>query len=379
MEEIMKIITFYLPQFHCIPENDEWWGKGFTEWVNMKKAKPLYDGHYQPRVPLNKNYYDLSDPETMRWQVDLAKKYGVYGWCLYHYWFNGKLLLEKPVEQLLKDKTLDIHFCLSWANEPWTNGWVAEKAKVLIAQRYGREKEWKEHFDYLLPFFRDERYIKIEGKPLLVLYKTDIIPDMNEMLDYYQNLAKNAGLPGISFAYQALYQNQLVMPDDSRFDFNIHYEPPYAVRNLTHQRHSTLRKIKRKIECFLNMHTNINIERVSLDTGLKFFDYDQVWETILKRKPISEKCVPGAYVDWDNTPRRPTRGSIHRGASPEKFEKYLSEQIRRAKDVFHKDMIFLFAWNEWAEGGYIEPDEKFRYGYLEAIKKALEENDELPI
>ena len=149
----MKIITFYLPQFHTIPENDEWWGEGFTEWVNMKKAQPLYEGHYQPRVPLNNNYYDLSDPETMRWQVSLANKYGVYGWCLYHYWFNGKLLLEKPVENLLRDKSLNIHYCLSWANEPWTNGWVAEKAKVLIAQRYGREKEWKEHFDYLLPFF----------------------------------------------------------------------------------------------------------------------------------------------------------------------------------------------------------------------------------
>ena len=373
----MKIITFYLPQFHTIPENDEWWGEGFTEWVNMKKAQPLYEGHYQPRVPLNNNYYDLSDPETMRWQVSLANKYGVYGWCLYHYWFNGKLLLEKPVENLLRDKSLNIHYCLSWANEPWTNGWVAEKAKVLIAQRYGREKEWKEHFDYLLPFFKDERYIRVDGKPLFVLYKTDIIPDMNEMLDYYQKLAKDAGLKGICFAYQALYQNHPTMPDDSRFDLNIHYEPPYAVRDLTHQKHSFARSVKRKVECFLNMHTKINIERLSLTQGLKFFDYDKVWEAILNRKPLSDKCVPGAYVDWDNTPRRPTRGSIHKGASPEKFKKYLSRQIRRARDVYHKDMIFMFAWNEWAEGGYIEPDEKFKYGYLEAIKEALEENNEL--
>lgn len=374
----MKIITFYLPQFHCTPENDEWWGKEFTEWINMKKSKSLFNRHYQPRVPLNNNYYDLSDPETMRWQIELAKKYGVYGWCIYHYWFNGKLLLEKPVENLLKDKTMDIHFCLSWANEPWTNAWVAEKPTVLIAQRYGREKEWKEHFDYLLPYFLDERYIKVDGKPLFVLYKTDIIPDMNEMLDYYQDLAREAGLPGICFAYQALYQNQLTMPDDSRFDLNIHYEPPYAVRDLTYKKHSTLRRIKRKIECYLNMHTNINIERVSMNTGLKFFDYDEVWGTILKRKPVSEKCVPGAYVDWDNTPRRPTRGSIHQGASPEKFRKYLSKQIKRAKSVYHKDMIFMFAWNEWAEGGYVEPDEKFKYGYLEAIKTALEENGEFP-
>lgn len=373
----MKIITFYLPQFHRIPENDEWWGEGFTEWVNMKKAKPAFEGHYQPRVPLDGNYYDLTDPETMRWQVKLANEYGIYGWCLYHYWFNGKLLLEKPVEHLLNDKSLNIHYCLSWANEPWTNGWATEKAKVLIAQRYGREKEWKEHFDYLLPFFRDERYIKVSGKPLFVIYKTDIIPDMNEMLDYYQKMAKDAGLPGICFAYQALYQNKPTMPDDSRFDLNIYYEPPYAIRDLTHQKHPKLRAVKRKVECFLNMHTKINIERLSMSTGLKLFDYDKVWDAILKRNPLSEKCVPGAYIDWDNTPRRPTRGSIHQGATPEKFQSYLSKQIKRAKTVFHKDMIFLFAWNEWAEGGYIEPDERYKYGYLEAVKNALLENGEL--
>ena len=160
----MKIIAFYLPQFHNIPENDEWWGDGFTEWVNVKKAKPLFDGHVQPKEPLNDNYYNLLDDNIKIWQAKIAKEYGVYGFCYYHYWFNGKLLLEKPMEQMLNNKKIDIPFCISWANEPWTKAWVNEK-KVLIPQSYGGVNEWKEHFDYLLPFFKDERYIKVHNKP----------------------------------------------------------------------------------------------------------------------------------------------------------------------------------------------------------------------
>ena len=154
----MKIIAFYLPQFHNIPENDEWWGNGFTEWTNVKKAKPIFEGHQQPKVPLNNNYYNLLDDNVKVWQADLAKKYGVYGFCYYHYWFNGKMLLEKPMEQMLENKEVDIPFCISWANEPWTKAWVGDEKKMLIAQEYGQEEEWKEHFMYLLPFFKDERY-----------------------------------------------------------------------------------------------------------------------------------------------------------------------------------------------------------------------------
>lgn len=374
----MKVIAYYLPQFHEIPENNEWWGEGFTEWTNVKKARPLFEGHAQPRVPLNDNYYDLSHKETMRWQIDLAHQYGVYGFCFYHYWFNGKMLLEKPAEYLLADKTLDMHFCFSWANEPWTNGWVSDKANVLMPQRYGGKPEWKAHFDYLLPFFKDDRYIKHDGKPLFVLYKPDVVPNLNEMLDYYQELAKEAGLPGISFAYQQLYLNEWKMPDDSRFDLNIHFEPIYAFRDLTYNKHRVLRKIKRNISRFLEMHTHINIERVSVTKGLVTPDYDEIWKLILKREPTSSKDVPGAFTDWDNTPRRGMNGKIYMGACPEKFKQYFSNQVKRARNVYHQDMIFVYAWNEWAEGGYLEPDERFKYGYLEAIRSGLLENNEFP-
>ena len=163
----MKIIAFYLPQYHEIPENNKWWGKGFTEWVNVKKAHPLFEGHYQPRVPLNKNYYNLLDEEVQKWQVSLAKKYGIYGFCFYHYWFDGHLLLEKPVEQWLKNRDLDLPFCICWANENWTQAWVSKESTVLIAQKYGDKEMWRRHFEYLLPYFKDTRYIKENGRPLM--------------------------------------------------------------------------------------------------------------------------------------------------------------------------------------------------------------------
>ena len=167
----MKLITFYLPQFHTFPENDEFWGKGFTEWTNVKKARPLYKGHYEPRVPLDDNYYDLTNPKTFEWQVDLAKKYGVYGFCFYHYWFSGKILMQKPMEMFLRNKNLSLHYCISWANETWSRRWNGKEEDILIKQEHGTEREWIEHFNYLLKFFKDDRYIKIDGYPLFILYK----------------------------------------------------------------------------------------------------------------------------------------------------------------------------------------------------------------
>lgn len=187
----MKTIAFYLPQFHRIPENDKWWGEGFTEWVNVKNAQPLFDGHEQPKMPFNKNYYDLTDVEVMKWQATLAKKYGIFGFCMYHYWFDGHLLLEKPVENYLKSD-IDFPFCLCWPNEHWTNAWVSGENKVLIEQRYGSEKEWRDHYNYLVPFFKDSRYIRKSGKILFVIYRPELISERKEMFECWNRWAVGA-------------------------------------------------------------------------------------------------------------------------------------------------------------------------------------------
>lgn len=367
----MKTIAFYLPQFHTIPENDEWWGKGFTEWVNVKKAKPLFEGHYQPRVPLNNNYYDLSDINTMRWQVRLAKEYGLSGFCFYHYWFSGKMLLEKPVNNYLANKDLDLPFCLCWANENWTNGWAAQQPKILIGQNEGDETKWKEHFDYFLPFFKDERYIKEDGKPLLVIYKPDLFPHISQMMKYWDELAKKEGLAGIKYAAQLTPQNV----ENSPFDLHIEYQPTNVYMEMTRTKNGALKKIKTGIKHAVSKLFKIDIEGMKMQK-LARYDYDEMWNEILNIPVTSDKQVPGAFVDWDNTARKQNRGYVIEGASPEKFKKYMSLQIKNAKEKYKKDYIFIFAWNEWAESGYLEPDEKFGYGYLEALKQALIENGE---
>lgn len=384
----MKIIAFYLPQFHNIPENDEWWGDGFTEWVNVKKARALYDGHVQPKVPLNSNYYNLLDDKVKKWQVDLAKKYGVYGFCYYHYWFNGKLLLEKPMEQMLNNKEIDLPFCICWANEAWTKAWTGESKITLIPQTYGNKKEWKEHFDYLLPFFKDERYIKHDGKPLFVIYKPELIECCNEMLDYYQQLAKDNGLKGLAVAYQHGNMDFFVSnKDDSRFDLDIEFQPIYARHELALTKKQTVfRRIARSaysklsILCGKFFGKEIRMERIgkNIKNVIKF-DYDQIWNIILDKKVVDKKRVPGAFAMWDNTPRHGMKGHVYEGATPEKFEKYLEKLIVKTKQEYKKDMIFMYAWNEWAEGGYLEPDEESGYGYLEAIQTALNNTHEFPV
>lgn len=369
----MKVIAYYLPQFHETPQNDAWWGKGFTEWVNVKKAKPLYKGHYQPRIPLNHNYYNLLDDNVKKWQVDLANKYGIYGFCFYHYWFNdGEMLLEKPVEQFLANKELDIHFCICWANEPWTKAWVSKKDEVLIGQNYGSKETWKKHFEYLLPFFKDDRYIKEENQPLFVIYRPEIMPCLNEMLDYWQELARKSGFDGIKFAYQGIWFDQVKNRDDSRFDYDIEYEPGYGETYLQSSSNKALFNLAKKVDDVCQKLFNWKPSQLYL-RKVRRLNYDDVWNAINNHIPEDKKRVAGAFVDWDNTPRRGTHGLVIDGATPQKFYKYMRQRIKEVKRKYTSDMIFLFAWNEWAEGGYIEPDERYKYGYLEALKKALDD------
>lgn len=365
----IKPITFYLPQYHRIPENDAWWSEGFTEWTNLKKAKPLFDGHYQPRIPLNGNYYNLLDVKTQIWQSELAQKYGIYGFCYYHYWFDGHMLLEKPAENMLKEPKITIPFCFCWANENWTKAWVNSKNTVLIAQKYGNREEWIQHFYYFLPFFRDKRYIKENNKPFFVIYRPELIDKLPEMMECWKEEARKNGFDGMVFAYQHPSYRSSSSFNELLFDYGIEYQPTFANMSL-HNNFLLLRKIKRNVSLWIEKKFHIDSRFVGKNK-LSFSNYDDVWNAILKYRPTSSKEIAGAFVDWDNTPRRGSKGSVFLGATPSKFGKYIQDELAVVRQYYQNPYLFIFAWNEWTEGGYLEPDEKFGYGYLQAFLAAL--------
>jgi len=366
----MKIISYYLPQYHEVKENNEWWGEGFTEWVNVKNAKSYFNGHNQPRIPLNNNYYDLTNVETLRWQAQLANKYDVYGFSFYHYWMGGgKQLLQKPAEILLKNKDIDINFCFSWANHDWMRTWGSKEKTLLMKVEYGNENEWKKHFDYLLPFFKDNRYIRIDNQPVFTIYDPKGIENGVEMIKFWQKLAISNGLQGIYFIYQnnEFHQHQ----DDelkNLFQRGIEYQPGKAFTKFNNSPAGYYKRIKHLLADKLN----IDSKNMKLT-----YDYDEVWKEILNSKPASKNSIPGAFVDWDDSPRRKERGSVTLGVTPEKFEKYLTLQLENAKKNYDSDYIFMFAWNEWGESGYLEPDSKNNYEMLEAVKNALQNTSEI--
>lgn len=375
-----KLIAFYLPQFHVIPENNEWWGEGFTEWTNIRKAIPLFEGHRQPRIPLNSNYYDLLDDDVKMWQASLAKQNGIFGFCYYHYWFKeGKRLLEKPAEQMLQNKDIDLPFCFCWANENWSKNWDGGNFEVIMEQNYGNEEDWEMHFRYLLPFFNDSRYMTYDGKPLFIIYKPEQIIDIKEMIQYFRNRAVEEGFPGLCCAFQfPVYYND-VYYDDSVFDFRIGFEPTYS-RNPKRNQINTDKRVKllRRLKAD-NLISNYRkskqkgIKRRSASSKrLSMFFYDDAWETIINNK-WTDEFLPGAFVDWDNTPRN-KYGVVYAGYTPERFGQYMSRLIHRAKEE-NKPCIFINAWNEWCEGAYLEPDENDQYKKLEAIRAALKENE----
>lgn len=362
----MKLIPFYLPQYHSIDLNDEVWGKGFTEWTNVKRADVLFEGHNQPRIPFNKNYYNLLDKDTIKWQIDLAKNNNIYGFCLYHYWFNGDLLLEKPVELIRDNNDLDIKFCICWANESWTKAWADKSVSVIKQQSYGDKKDWITHFNYLLNYFKDERYICIDNKPVFVIYKPELIQCFKEMANTFNELAIQNGFSGICFMYQNYTGNSSKKDVKKCFDYRITYEPQYSMiesrsfmkRMLTKSFHS-MNKFLEKFKLQINR-----------PEGIVRYDYEKLVNISLKRK-YTNKCIPCAFVDWDNTPRRKNKGSVVvGGGNPTIFDYYLSQIKKKIeKKEFQSEYVFVFAWNEWGECGYLEPDEKNGTKLLEVCKK----------
>lgn len=365
----MKLLAFYLPQFHEIPENDDAWGKGFTEWVNTKKSVPLYGGHYQPREPLNDNYYDLANPKVMEWQSELAIKYGIGGFVYYHYWFNGKKLLEKPIEQMLKNKNVKIPFCLAWANSAWTKTWhgAGGKNEILMRQTYGNEKDWKEHYEYFRNFFKDERYILVGNKPMLLIYRMKEVRKREQMFKTWNILAKEDGFDGIFIVDMLAFREKT---NSKYINATADYEPGKAL--FKGQNDSLGQMIKRYIRIILqNYRDDYGIfNRVVANK----YNYDRINKNAIKI-PHKKNEFRGICVGYDDSPRQKLRAKIVDGVTPEKFEKYLYQIIIKSKEEGN-EFIFINAWNEWGEGAYLEPDKKYRYQFLEAVRQALKKASE---
>lgn len=355
-----RILAFYLPQFHPIPENDRWWGKGFTEWTNVGKAKRLYPGQYQPKVPADLGYYDLRCPESREAQANLAKAYGVEGFVYWHYWFgNGKRLLERPFDEVLASGRPDFPFALAWANETWSGSFHGlTGGGVLIEQTYPGDEDFIAHFKAVLPALRDPRYLTCEGKPLFFIYKPLQLPNARHFIELWRDLAKENGLPGICFVAigQALF---------SEWACERYYE-----------------KIKPMGFDLVNI---VNVWEGSQYRRIRrtLFGWLHRWNLMPDIRPYADTCfqsaidgredvIPTVCPNWDHTPRSGLRGVVLHGSTPEKFATALRKMHERIKDKPEdRRIIMIKSWNEWAEGNYLEPDLKFGHGYLEAIRDAL--------
>ena len=349
----MKAMALYLPAFHRIPENDRWWGEGFTEWDNTKKGTPLYKGHNQPLVPFHHNYYDLTDVDTLKWQAATARKYHVSGFILYHYWFNGRLLLEKPVELFLEHKEIDIEFCLCLANESWARTWDGKDTELFMKQEYGEEEDWERHFQYYLPFFMDQRYVKNDGKPVLFIYSLGKIKRYDDMVKYWNRRAVEEGLKGI-------YLVEMINT------FNPGRKGMYTSAVCEFEPHSTCRNY---------VSVPVRLKRVLCKKiGLTdYLDYDYVWRQLLKKNTTYGDCriIRSAFVNFDNSPRKGRKSFVIKGAAPQKFSRYLNQLIQSGRKNLSSDYLVINAWNEWGEGAVLEPTEHNKFGYLEAVRNNL--------
>ncbi|MBY0013626.1 glycosyltransferase WbsX family protein [Paenibacillus typhae] len=353
-----NILAMYLPQYHEIPENNEWWGKGHTEWESCKKATSLYKGQYQPRIPLDNNYYNLLDVEAQINQAKLAKEYGVYGFCYYHYWFCGKQLLEQPINNMLNNKNIDLPFCVSWANHSWSNSTARKNRTILIKQTYGGKADWIEHFNYLKKLFVDERYIKVNNKPMLVIYDAANIECWDEMKSMWDELAIENGWEGIYYVTTLKHEVDVLFSKEKKFDAQFEYQPTFALAKAQKLDYAKWYNFKRLLcKDVFNVPCKIN--------------YDRVWKRVQNQTPDNNvKTFLGAYNDWDTTARWGKKGIVHIGASPAKFKKYLETQLKRS-EARGNEFLFITAWNEWSEGAYLEPDMKNGYSYLEVIKELI--------
>ncbi|BDM24255.1 glycoside hydrolase family 99-like domain-containing protein [Pseudomonas sp. LRP2-20] len=347
-----RLIAFFLPQFHPVPENDLWWGKGFTEWTNVSKAYPNFVGHYQPRIPADLGYYDLRLTEVLKAQAELAQRYGIHGFCFYYYWFDGHRLLERPVEQLLLSDKPDIPFCLCWANENWTRRWDGMEQEVLMAQAHTDEDDVAVIYD-LMRFFKDDRYIKIDGRPLILIYRVTLFPDFAKTAATWRKVCREQGLGEIYIAMVESFELAQANTPPSAFGCDAAVEfPPQGMA-----------EIKPPSGAVVNPEFTGNVA-----------DYRDVAVRYASRPAPGYTRFKGAMPGWDNTARRQHAGFCFEQATPGAFQAWLEESITDTREQNFGDerLVFINAWNEWAEGAYLEPDRRFGHTYLEAVSNALD-------
>lgn len=354
MKKYARLIAFHLPQFHPTPENDQWWGKGFTEWTNVAKAKPLFPGHYQPRVPADLGFYDLRLPEARHAQAELAKEYGVEGFCYYHYWFGGRRILERPVDEIITSNEPDFPFCLCWANHSWNTAWQGTDT-MLIEQVYPGWDDHATHFEWLLRAFTDRRYLSIDGKPIFIIYKPDDIPNVQQVADFWRERALRAGLPGL-YLIGVSHRSEKWDPRTRGLDASTMQALPKRDGRIP--RRYLLTKLKLALQG--NRHE------------LTLWDYQDIRSILLRQNFVEWSDYPLVLPNWDNTPRIGMRGLVFHNSTPELFREHLHEAISRvAQRKPDERIVFLKAWNEWAEGNYVEPDQRWGRAYLEAIRQEL--------
>jgi len=357
-----NIFALYLPQFHQTKENDEWWGKGFTEWNSVKSAKKLSPYSYQPRIPLNA-YYDLSDIKSIRKQVELANKYGVDGFAIYHYYSNGKVLLEKPSKLLKNNRDIDIKYFFSWANHDWRRTWYGYNMEILQKQEYGNREQIVEHYRYLADYFLDERYYKINNCPVFAIYKYSYISNFQDYYKIWNELAKKDGFKGMYFIQTLERYGQ--ERDSSYFDASFDFEPGY-----------TIQCPEFKATRFINKIKTYMVKRLKFQFVSQVFNYEKVCKVSARHKHNDPKQYYGVFRGWDNTPRHKLMGTVYKNENVEYFKYLLEKQYAKALEANH-EMIVINAWNEWSEGAYLEPDKDRKYKLLEAISEIKSKHNKL--
>jgi lipopolysaccharide biosynthesis protein len=355
MNKKLRALGVVLPQFHPIPENDEWWGKGFTEWTNVAKAKPRFKGHYQPHIPADLGFYDLRLEEARIAQAELAKKYGIYGFCYYHYWFHGKRLLERPVNEIVASGKPDFPFCFCWANEPWGRNWDGKYKDVIQSQKYSKDDHIN-HIHYLIEIFKDKRYIKIDNRPFFIVTSQVQIPNVKDMIDLWNIEAKKCGFEKGLYIMSTTAHGFKEDPTILGFDASWDFLPIFPTKA------SFKFRIIRKIGKILGiLKDQLNLYSDVVDNALQNYH------------PKQWKEYQSVFPSWDNSPRKKNNAYILHGSTPELYEKWLANTCEKFEPFSEEEnFVFLNAMNEWAEGNHLEPDLKWGLKYLEATKRVLE-------